>query len=385
MPKRQSDNISKPDSKYFRGIKLGTSTSCTEFDENPKYERKKSTADESLFNSDETGYDILAWAHFYLPKIEPNFEIGIKLKRLCSHAMHPFLACYLLDHSRSETELFKSLEGKLKAEGGQRALRFFCDLKWKSCPAADRRKLVQMYKFSPRGLIENAHFQYPEFENRLLKIIAMTSARREKYGMIKTEKNIWLELWPFSFGPPDLGGAGQVEENFYRLPTESFVAFKHCGLAKTKNGAKMTTAAQLVTQLKNTLYRSDRNPSSHNLCLSKYTDWMKIDSCLGIWMNDNQLSQFSLIFILEFLGKSPKILSDISRLQALYKKCLILSYEVFQAVHIALELEDLPLNGMSAKEYLEKRYFEMACNNTNISLDFTKNDIENTVNLDETV
>ena len=39
----------------------------------------------------------------------------------------------------------------------------------------------------------------------------MTSARREKYGMIKTEKNIWLELWPFSFGPPDLGGAGQVE------------------------------------------------------------------------------------------------------------------------------------------------------------------------------
>ena len=31
------------------------------------------------------------------------------------------------------------------------------------------------------------------------------------------------------------------------------------------------------------------------------------------------MSQFSLIFLMEFIGKSPKILSDVSRLQALFK------------------------------------------------------------------
>ena len=46
---------------------------------------------------------------------------------------------------------------------------------------------------------------------------------------------------------------------------------------------------------------------------------MKIDSCLGKWVHDKLISQFSLVYLFEFIGKSPKILSDISRLQKLYK------------------------------------------------------------------
>ena len=29
--------------------------------------------------------------------------------------------------------------------------------------------------------------------------------------MLKTEYNIWIELWPFSFGPQDLGGQDRNE------------------------------------------------------------------------------------------------------------------------------------------------------------------------------
>ena len=39
----------------------------------------------------------------------------------------------------------------------------------------------------------------------------MISCHRERYGMLKTEYNIWIELWPFSFGPQDLGGQDKNE------------------------------------------------------------------------------------------------------------------------------------------------------------------------------
>ena len=42
-----------------------------------------------------------------LPKIQPDFEVGTKMLRLCSHAMHPYMMAYVLDHSRTEEELFK--------------------------------------------------------------------------------------------------------------------------------------------------------------------------------------------------------------------------------------------------------------------------------------
>ena len=29
--------------------------------------------------------------------------------------------------------------------------------------------------------------------------------------MLKTDYNIWIELWPFSFGPPDLGGQDGIQ------------------------------------------------------------------------------------------------------------------------------------------------------------------------------
>ena len=130
------------------------------------------------------------------------------------------------------------------------------------------------------------------------------------------------------------------------MPTESFLAFKHCGLAKNRDGTVISTAAQLVQLLKDKMYRIDRDPRSKNLKLSKlwfiinyenslisplliyfnlnrtnlkYTDFIKINACLGKYVDDKLLSQFSLIFLLEFIGKSPRILSDISRLQALYK------------------------------------------------------------------
>ena len=31
--------------------------------------------------------------------------------------------------------------------------------------------------------------------------------------MIKTSHNHWIDLWPFSFGPPDLGGKDNVTGN----------------------------------------------------------------------------------------------------------------------------------------------------------------------------
>ena len=158
-----------------------------------------------------------------------------------------------------------------------------------------------------------------------IKIITKISESREQYGMIKTLYNKWIDLWPFSFCPPDLGGCdgesgklrnklGRVVkmvvdsillhaecrtndhrkdappfsnkillyhviipkhkflswiEIFYRMPTESFTSFRHCGLAKNKNGTVITTSAQLVQLLKDKFYRADRNPSSENLPLSK--------------------------------------------------------------------------------------------------------------------
>ena len=53
---------------------------------------------------------------------------------------------------------------------------------------------------------------------------------------------------------------------------------------------------------------------------------MKIDSCLGKTVHDKLISQYSLVFILEFIGKSPALLSDVSRLQKLYKVRICLLY-----------------------------------------------------------
>ena len=47
--------------KYYRGICLDETTTATEWGPEPKYQRKKSTADKRMYNSDETGYDILGW------------------------------------------------------------------------------------------------------------------------------------------------------------------------------------------------------------------------------------------------------------------------------------------------------------------------------------
>ena len=68
-----------------------------------------------------------------------------------------------------------------------------------------------------------------------------------------------------------------------------------------------------------------------------------------------------------------------------FQKCLIVSYEIYQANHITLELENLNLNGRSATEYLEKRFYELGFNNTDLSVDFVQNDINESVDLDETV
>ena len=70
--------------------------------------------------------------------------------------------------------------------------------------------------------------------------------------------------------------------------------------------------------------------------------------------------------------------------QSDFQKILIVSYEIYQANHIQLELESLDLNGKSATEYLEKRFFEMGFNNTNLSVDFVDNNINETVDLNET-
>ena len=61
-----------------------------------------------------------------------------------------------------------------------------------------------------------------------------------------------------------------------------------------------------------------------------------------------------------------------------------MSYEIYQAQHVTLELESLDLNGKSATEYLERRYFELGFNNTNLSVDFCDNNINETVDLNET-
>ena len=63
---------------------------------------------------------------------------------------------------------------------------------------------------------------------------------------------------------------------------------------------------------------------------------------------------------------------------------MVLTYEIYVANHLQLELEAFGITGESAKKFLEKRYFGFLANNTNLTVDFIENEIEESVNLEET-
>ena len=63
---------------------------------------------------------------------------------------------------------------------------------------------------------------------------------------------------------------------------------------------------------------------------------------------------------------------------------MCLTYEIYIANHLQLELEAFSITGESTKRFLEKRYFGFLANNTNLSVDFIENDIEETIDLEET-
>ena len=62
--KRKATDKATSNAKYMRGLSVGETTTrlpATDSDGTSKYRKKKSTADKLMFNSDETGYDVIAW------------------------------------------------------------------------------------------------------------------------------------------------------------------------------------------------------------------------------------------------------------------------------------------------------------------------------------
>ena len=62
--KRKATDQPTRNTKYMRGVSVGETTTrlpSNDSDGTAKYKKKKSTADKQMFNSDETGFDILAW------------------------------------------------------------------------------------------------------------------------------------------------------------------------------------------------------------------------------------------------------------------------------------------------------------------------------------
>ena len=62
--KRKASEDEVSNSKYMRGVCVGETTTrlaVSDTDGTSKYEKKKSQSDKQMYNSDETGYDILGW------------------------------------------------------------------------------------------------------------------------------------------------------------------------------------------------------------------------------------------------------------------------------------------------------------------------------------
>jgi len=62
--KRKATDQATSNNKYIRGVNVGETTTrlpANDPDGTSKYKNKKSTADKQMFNSDETGFDILGW------------------------------------------------------------------------------------------------------------------------------------------------------------------------------------------------------------------------------------------------------------------------------------------------------------------------------------
>ena len=70
--------------KYFRGMAIAPSASATG---QGKFMQKKSTQDEDVYNTDEAGYDICGWLHVMLPKINANFQVDARLKRISRYIL----------------------------------------------------------------------------------------------------------------------------------------------------------------------------------------------------------------------------------------------------------------------------------------------------------
>lgn len=65
MSKRNNADVSEGrKSKYFKGVQLNPTSQALDFGENPKYQSKRSTLDPEMYNSEETGFDILGWVSF---------------------------------------------------------------------------------------------------------------------------------------------------------------------------------------------------------------------------------------------------------------------------------------------------------------------------------